>query len=73
MPGPAQPRSPLARLLPSGPTADQRVEHLMRDALREHGMLVVRLSDPRLQWPDRELLRQIGERLYGVATRGEVR
>lgn len=28
-------------------------------------MLVVRLDDERLTWPERELLRQLGDRLHG--------
>jgi hypothetical protein len=32
---------------------------------REHGILVVAEQDPRLTWPERELVRQLGARLYG--------
>jgi hypothetical protein len=32
---------------------------------REHGILVVAEHDPRLTWPERELIRQLGARLYG--------
>jgi hypothetical protein len=31
----------------------------------EHGILVVAEHDPRLTWPERELVRQLGARLYG--------
>lgn len=65
MTGPGAPRCPLARLQPDGRTSEERQEQLRREALKAHGTLVVRLDDPRLQWPDRELLRQLGERLYG--------
>ena len=30
-----------------------------------HGILVVAEQDPRLSWPERELIRQIGGKLYG--------
>jgi hypothetical protein len=32
---------------------------------REHGILVIAESDPRLTWPERELIRQLGIKLYG--------
>jgi hypothetical protein len=32
---------------------------------REHGILVAADEDPRLTWPVRELVRQLGARLYG--------
>lgn len=40
-------------------------EVVMRDGWRNTGILAVRVDDKRLAWPERELLRQIGERLYG--------
>jgi hypothetical protein len=36
-----------------------------RKGWREHGILVVAEEDPRLNWPERELVRQLGSRLYG--------
>ncbi|WP_246662089.1 hypothetical protein [Prosthecodimorpha hirschii] len=33
---------------------------------RDHGLLVVALDDPRLGWADRELVRTIGDKLYGT-------
>jgi hypothetical protein len=38
--------------------------------LREHGILVVAERDPRLIWPARELVRQLGARLYGGRSEG---
>jgi hypothetical protein len=35
-----------------------------RAGWREHGVLVVAEQDPRLSRPERELVRQIGARLY---------
>jgi hypothetical protein len=36
-----------------------------RAGWRQHGILVVAVADPRLTWSERELLRQLGARLYG--------
>lgn len=59
------PPSPLARLQPTGRTPEERIEATARQALREHGMLVIRLDDPRLHWPEREMLRQVAGRIFG--------
>jgi hypothetical protein len=40
-------------------------EQVKRDGWRELRVLAVSLEDDRLTWPERELVRQIGERLYG--------
>ncbi len=31
----------------------------------EQGMLAVSVEDDRLTWPEKELIRQLGEKLYG--------
>lgn len=31
----------------------------------DHGLLAVSIDDPRLTWPEQELVRQLGEKLYG--------
>ena len=36
-----------------------------RDGWHEHGILVVSEHDRRLTWPERELIRQLGEKLHG--------
>jgi hypothetical protein len=36
-----------------------------RAGWRQHGILVVAEQDPRLTWPERELVRQLGAKLYG--------
>lgn len=36
-----------------------------RDGWHEQGVLVVSAEDPRLTWPERELVRQLGRKLYG--------
>lgn len=40
-------------------------EALKRNGFRDQGILIVHIDDPRLAWQDKELLRQLGERLYG--------
>ena len=36
-----------------------------RAGWRRHGILVVAEQDPRLSWSERELVRQLGAKLYG--------
>jgi hypothetical protein len=36
-----------------------------RKGWRDHGVLVVAADDPRLTWPERQLVRQLGARFYG--------
>ena len=38
---------------------------IKRDGWREQRVLAVSLDDDRLTWPERELVRQLGEKLYG--------
>ncbi len=40
-------------------------EQVKREGWREQGVLAVSADDQRLTWPERELVRQIGEKLYG--------
>ena len=40
-------------------------EQVRRDGWQELKMLAVSLDDHRLTWPERELVRQLGEKLYG--------
>jgi hypothetical protein len=35
------------------------------DGWHEQGLLAVALDDERLTWPERELVRQLGDKLYG--------
>ncbi|MEO9298784.1 hypothetical protein [Devosia alba] len=44
-----------------------------RQGWRELGLLAVAIDDERLTWPERELVRQLGEKLYGTgpSDRGE--
>ena len=52
--------------LPSGYGGERRApEQVKRDGWQELGLLVVSPEDERLSWPERELVRQLGEKLYG--------
>ena len=55
-------RCPLGRLQPES----MDVEAVKRRGWREQRLLVVSLEDDRLDWVERELIRRIGERLYGA-------
>ena len=41
-------------------------DEVKRDGWREQGLLAVSVEDERLSWPERELVRQLGEKLYGT-------
>ncbi|WP_027444225.1 hypothetical protein [Erythrobacter cryptus] len=54
------------RWLPKGYGGDRRsAEQVKREGWQEQGILAVSADDHRLTWPERELVRQLGERLYG--------
>ena len=42
-----------------------RPDQVKREGWREQGVLAVAIDDERLTWPERELVRQLGEKLYG--------
>jgi hypothetical protein len=46
------------------------VEAEKRAGWHRHGILVVAEQDPRLSWPERELIRQLGVKLYGEQPEG---
>jgi len=54
-------RCPLGRLQSSRPDP----ETIKREGWREEGILVISPDDERLDWAERELVKRIGERLYG--------
>ena len=56
-------RSPLGRLMPE-PRQDP--EEIKREGWLDQHILVIFPEDARLNWTERELLRRIGDRLYGV-------
>ena len=54
------------RWLPRGYGGERRpAEEVKRDGWREQGLLAVSVDDQRLTWPEREFVRQLGEKLYG--------
>lgn len=54
------------RFAPKGYGGHRRdPEQVRRDGWHEQHMLAVSLDDHRLTWPERTLVRQLGERLYG--------
>lgn len=55
-------RCPLGRLLPTKPDPEQ----VKREGWREQEILVVSLNDERLDFFQREFVKQIGEKLYGA-------
>ena len=59
-------RCPLGKLQPSGTD----LEALKERSWREQGLFVVSHDDQRLDWVERELLKNIAERLYGAARPG---
>jgi len=62
------------RRLPKGYGGNRRPpEDVKREGWREQGLLVVSPADPRLSWPERELVRQLGEKLYGTRSPQEIR
>ena len=46
-------------------------ERVKREGWQEQGLLAVLVDDERLTWPERELVRQLGEKLYGKRGQGK--
>ena len=58
------------RFTPKGYGGQRRhTDEVKRDGWKEQGLLAVAVDDDRLTWPERELVRQLGERLYGKLER----
>jgi hypothetical protein len=54
------------RRFPKGYGGERRdPEQVKRDGWREQGVLVIAEDDQRLTWPERELVKQLGSKLYG--------
>ena len=54
------------RFTPPGYGGERRSpDQVKREGWREQGVLAVAVDDARLTWPERELVRQLGEKLYG--------
>jgi hypothetical protein len=62
------------RWLPKGYGGARRApEEVKREGWHELGVLVINEDDHRLSWPERQLIRQLGERLFGKRQPKEVR
>ncbi|RNI19407.1 hypothetical protein EB844_03470 [Paracoccus pantotrophus] len=54
------------RYAPAGYGGTRRSpEDVKREGWQEHGLLAVSADDPRLSWPEREMVLQLGRKLYG--------
>ena len=58
-------RSSLGRVQPRQPLDTEELATMRRAAWRLQGVLVVGEDDTRLTWPERELVKQLGSKLYG--------
>jgi hypothetical protein len=57
------------RWAPRGYGGDRRSpEQVKQEGWREQRVLVIAENDERLTWPERELVRQLGDKLYGDCT-----
>lgn len=62
------------RFTPKGYGGQRRdPEQVKQEGWQELGVLAVSIDDHRLTWPERELVEQLGTKLYGPRTAGEVR
>ena len=60
------------RYTPKGYGGQRRdPQQVKRDGWQDQGVLAVSLDDDRLTWPERELVHQLGERLYGKREEGK--
>lgn len=56
----------MMRFTPRGYGGTRRdPDQVRRDGWQELGLLAVSLDDPRLSWPEREMVAQLGRKLYG--------
>ena len=55
---------PARRMLGKAPPPEE-TEAIKRYGWRDQGVLVVSAEDVRLTWPEREMVRQLGSKLYG--------
>ena len=59
---PQNPKCALAKLIPE--TKD--IEEIKHSAWNNQGILVINVNDDRLNWYERQLVKQLGEKIYGV-------
>ena len=52
--------------------ARRPAEEVKREGWHQQGILVVSAEDQRLTWPERELVKQLGVKLYGKRPAREV-
>ena len=54
------------RFAPKGYGGQRRSpDEVKREGWKDLGLLAVAIDDHRLTWPERELVRQLGDKLYG--------
>ncbi|MBF0268864.1 MAG: hypothetical protein HQL44_09745 [Alphaproteobacteria bacterium] len=62
------------RYFPKGYGGERRdPEQVKREGWKRQGVLVIAEDDQRLNWPERELVKQLGQRLYGPRPKSEAR
>ena len=66
--GPKPPQSPLARM--QGPTINAEGTKVF--GWNRYGILVVSADDDRLSWVEKELVQNLGDKLYGRGRRQEM-
>ena len=60
------------RFAPKGYGGQRRSpDEVKREGWKDQGLLAVAIDDQRLTWPERELVRQLGEKLYGKRLAGQ--
>ena len=60
------------RFAPKGYGGQRRSpDEVKREGWKDQGLLAVAIDDHRLTWPERELVRQLGEKLYGKRLVGQ--
>ena len=58
---PKPPTCALGKFVPS----QMDVESVKREGFNNHGILVVAVDDQRLSWIERQIIKQLGEWIYG--------
>lgn len=58
---PKPPTCTLGRFVPS----HMDTESVKREGFNQQGILVVAVDDQRLSWIERQIIKQLGERIYG--------
>ena len=58
---PRPPTCTLGRFVPS----HMDTESVKREGFNQQGILVVAVDDQRLSWIERQIVKQLGERIYG--------